>query len=124
MSTRPGPAAIAIAATLAAGLLAGVGFAWAGSRASGERTREPVEHTVIIEATSFRPATLAVRPGDTVIWQNDDMFPHTATSAAGGFDSGAIAPGGSWRHTVGQQRRDLAYVCVYHPTMRGVLRAR
>lgn len=124
MRTRTGAAAVGLSATLLAGLLAGVGVARTGERAAGEPDREPVEHTVIIEATSFRPAALAVRPGDTVVWQNDDMFPHTATSAAGGFDSGAIEPGNSWRQTIGQQRGTLAYVCAYHPTMRGVLRVR
>lgn len=87
----------------------------------GEHAAAPAVHTVVIEATSFRPATLRVRVGDTIVWRNDDMFPHTATSRDGGFDSGSIAPGSSWRHTVGAGTGTTSYVCTYHPTMKGVL---
>jgi hypothetical protein len=49
-----------------------------------------------------------------------DPFPHTAT-AKGVFDSGSIAPGGSWRYTakiVGEH----SYTCTFHPNMKGTLR--
>ncbi len=87
----------------------------------GEHAAAPAVHTVVIEATSFRPATLRVRVGDTIVWRNDDMFPHTATSGEAGFDSGAIAPGDSWRLTIAGEAGARTYVCTYHPTMMGVL---
>jgi plastocyanin len=82
---------------------------------------KPVTHTVIIEATTFSPATLTIKPGDSVVWINKDMFPHTATSTLakekGGFDSGAIQPGKSWKYTP-KAPRSFPYVCALHPTMK------
>lgn len=118
----PRAARTSVAAALLAGLVTTLGLTRIDARAPAAPPREPVEHTAIIDATSFRPAVLAARPGDTVIWKNDDLLPHTVTSTVGDFDSGAIAPGGAWRHTIGRQHGDLPYVCVYHPTMKAVVR--
>jgi plastocyanin len=76
-------------------------------------------HTVVMEAVAFQPSVLTVHVGDTVVWRNQDPFPHTATSAA--FDSGPIAGGASWTYRT-QQRGELAYICTLHPTMKAVLR--
>jgi plastocyanin len=73
-------------------------------------------HVVTIEAMVIRPATLAVRPGDQVVWQNKDLVPHTAT-AQGRFDSGAIAAGKSWTWTAAGPGR-IDYVCTFHPGMK------
>jgi plastocyanin len=59
--------------------------------------------------------------GDSVEWINRDPFPHTATSARGGFDSRTIAPGQSWKY-VATKRGDFAYICTFHPTMKGTLK--
>jgi plastocyanin len=83
-------------------------------------TPSPTTHTVRIDSTRFQPDDLKVRAGDTVVWLNNDMFPHTATSQ-GRFDSGSIAPDKSWRHTV-TERGEIDYVCTFHPTMKGKLR--
>lgn len=110
----------------AVAVVAGAGAAGlpASDRPASPRRHAPVTHTITIEGTRFQPAALEVRPGDTVVWKNADMFPHTATAKAAGFDSGAIEPGASWRLTIKQQRGDLPYVCLYHPTMTGVVRVR
>lgn len=77
--------------------------------------------TVKIADMRFDPATVTVAPGDTVVWVNEDLVPHTATSAAAGrFDSHAIAPGASWRYRVTALGR-YAYACTFHPTMQGTL---
>jgi plastocyanin len=82
---------------------------------------KPVTHTVTMDATSFSPATLTIKPGDSVVWINRDMFPHTATSTLakekGGFDSGAIAPGKSWKYTP-KTVGSFPYICTLHPTMK------
>lgn len=78
-------------------------------------------HTVTMDGTRFEPASLAVAPGDTVVWINKDPFPHTATSESGGFDSGNIDPSRSWRYTP-KKAGVFPYVCTLHPTMKGVLR--
>ncbi len=61
--------------------------------------------------------------GDTIVWVNKDLVPHTATSKAGGFDSQLVAADKSWRFTV-QKQGDFAYVCTFHPTMTAMLRVK
>lgn len=77
--------------------------------------------TVKIAGMRFDPATLTIAPGDTVVWVNDDLVPHTATSAvAGRFDSHAIAPGASWRYRAVTLGR-FPYGCTFHSTMQATL---
>lgn len=83
----------------------------------------PKTHTVTIDASRFTPATLTVAPGDTVIWKNIDLFPHTATSSLGVFDSKEIQPGKTWKYVV-PKKGLFAYICSLHPTMKGNLRVR
>jgi len=77
------------------------------------------QHVVTIDAFEFKPATMTVRKDDVVEWTNSDPVPHTAT-ARGAFDSGAIAPGKTWRVTASAKGR-FDYVCSFHPTMKGTL---
>lgn len=89
---------------------------------AGAAPAAPQVHTVVIEGMRYQPEGLTVAPGDTVVWINRDMVPHTATSA-GHFDSGEIAAGKTWTHTV-RAAGEFAYLCTYHPLMKGVIRAR
>lgn len=99
-------------------LVCATGLAWAGSLASA--AEKPVTHTVIIKVTSYAPLALTVKRGDTVVWMNQDPFPHTVT-AAGAFDSKSIAAGASWKY---KPRRvgEYAYTCTFHPNMKGTLK--
>jgi plastocyanin len=83
--------------------------------ACGSSERAPREHHVAIRAMQFDPASLEVAVGDTIVWTNADLVPHTAT-AAGRFDSGVLAPQATWRYTV-TSAGSVAYVCTLHPTM-------
>ena len=74
-------------------------------------------HEVKLEGMKFLPAELEVHSGDTVTWRNNDVVPHTVT-AAGKFDSGAIAPGKSFSRKL-EQPGAYDYVCTYHPGMKG-----
>ena len=88
-----------------------------------EAAPAPKTHRVKIDATRFEPATLTVAAGDTVIWSNADLFPHTVTSPIGVFDSKEIKPGKSWKYVV--PRKGLfEYICSLHPTMKASLRVR
>jgi plastocyanin len=89
---------------------------------AGERPK-PKTYTVTMENMRFQPETLTVTRGDTIVWVNKDLVPHTATSPAGGFDSGVIQAEKSWRLTV-QNKGDFAYVCTFHPTMTAMLRVK
>jgi plastocyanin len=81
----------------------------------------PKTHPAVIDGTKFQPDSLTIKLGDTVVWTNQDPFPHTVTSAAGRFDSKAIAPGKSWKFKP-SKRGEFPYVCSFHPTMSAVLR--
>src|SRR5579872_3681334 len=76
-------------------------------------------HTVLITAFQFVPERLAVEVGDTVIWKNQDIVPHTAT-AKSVFDSQQIDASGSWSYVV-KQKGHYPYMCTFHPTMKGHL---
>jgi plastocyanin len=82
---------------------------------------EPRTHTVTIGDMTFTPQTLTVAAGDTVVWVNTDLVPHTATSPDGVFDSKSIAPNASWRYTA-RKKGAYAYTCTFHPTMKAMLR--
>jgi plastocyanin len=107
---------------LLAVLAGGLCLAAAGG-AAARAPDDPATHTVTIEGMTFVPETLTVTRGDTVVWINKDLVPHTATSKKGGFDSQAIAAGESWKLVV-SKRGELPYVCAFHPTMKGTLRVR
>jgi len=77
-------------------------------------------HVVTIADMQFTPATLDLVPGDTVVWINKDLVPHTATAASGTFDSGKIEAQNSWRYTIRASGR-FSYACAYHPTMTGLV---
>ena len=81
--------------------------------------RKPKTHTVTIEGMRFQPEMLTVERGDTIVWVNKDLVPHTATSKAGNFDSKLIEAE-SWKHTV-RKKGDYAYICTFHPTMKAML---
>jgi plastocyanin len=76
-------------------------------------------HTVLIKGFKFVPDKLEVQVGDTVIWKNEDIVPHTAT-AKKLFDSKKLDQGQSWSY-VARQKGSHPYICLYHPTMTGEL---
>ena len=88
----------------------------AGCGGGGAR---PTTHPVEIRAFRFAPDTVVAAPGDTVVWTNHDVVPHTAT-AADGWDTGEIRTSASGR-MVAAEAGTYAYVCAYHPGMRGTL---
>ena len=95
-------------------------FASVGQGAAGAVPSKPRVHTVIIEGTRFQPETLTVRAGDTIVWVNKDLFPHSATAGKSTFDSQAIAAGASWRY-VARKKGEFAYTCIFHPTMKAAI---
>jgi|SRR5687768_9535539 plastocyanin len=106
--------------TLAAALILIFGAAVSLTAASSKSKT----HTVNMENMKFDPAELTVKAGDTIVWVNKDLVPHTATSAAKGlFDSGFMEAGQSWKYKV-KGKGDVAYICTFHPTMKGLLRVK
>jgi plastocyanin len=80
-------------------------------------------HTVTIEGMKFVPGRLEVKAGDTIVWTNKDIVPHTVTSTAAKVESGQIDGGKSWRYTV-RKAGEIDYVCRFHPGMKGSILAK
>ena len=78
----------------------------------------PRTHTVEIRAMEFHPAVLAVAPGDTVVWINRDIVPHTAT--AKNWDTMQLSQHQEG-HIVVRRSGRVEYVCALHPMMHGTL---
>lgn len=96
-------------------LVGGVGAALVRARVA-----KPVTHAVTIDATTYQPAQLTVHAGDTIVWMNKDLFPHTVTAAGKAFDSDVLVNGKSWR-LVAKKKGAFDYTCVFHPIMKGRL---
>lgn len=90
-------------------------------------TGEPVENQganeVWMEGNSFNVSNLEVEAGTTVTWTNKSDVNHTVTSGARGdtdagelFDSGSIAPGGSFSFTF-EDAGSYEYFCDFHSGM-------
>ncbi|MEO6660581.1 MAG: cupredoxin domain-containing protein [Burkholderiaceae bacterium] len=99
-------------------LVCAAGLAATGKLASA--AEKSATHKVIMKATSYAPLALTVKRGDTVVWVNEDPFPHTVT-AAGAFDSKSIAAGASWTYKA-RKAGEFAYTCTFHPNMKGTLK--
>jgi plastocyanin len=73
--------------------------------------------TVKMVSISFQPGELAVRKGTEVIFENEDVAPHTVTAVGGGaIDSGTLGPRKVFRLVVNEP---FEYVCLIHPSMKG-----
>ncbi len=94
------------------------------AKPEGTPARPPAKtYTVMMEGMTFMPDVVTVSVGDTILWVNQDLVAHTATSQTGGFDSKLVDVRKSWRYTT-DRPGDFDYVCSLHPTMTGRLHVR
>ena len=77
------------------------------------------EHHVVIDGMQFAPQVVQARPGDTIVWENRDLFVHNVTAAAARAGSGDLAPGKTWRYVVPAGTSSFDYLCTLHPEMKG-----
>lgn len=89
---------------------------WNEGRAQNKAAPKTV--TVLITGFKFVPERLEVNAGDTVVWKNEDIVPHTATGKK--FDSKSLDKGQSWSY-VTKQAGSFPYICRFHPTMKADL---
>ena len=75
-------------------------------------------HRVTIDNKNYSPASITVRVGDTVTWQNSDDRDHTVTASDGSFDSGNLGTGASFSHRF-IKAGEYPYRCAHHPRMKG-----
>ncbi|HEY7237676.1 MAG TPA: cupredoxin family copper-binding protein [Burkholderiales bacterium] len=77
-------------------------------------------HRVRIEGMKFVPERLEVAAGDTVVWTNKDIVPHTVTAAEAKVESGDLLTGKSFKF-VAKKPGEMPYICRLHPVMHGVV---
>lgn len=91
-------------------------------RQSGPPSAVHARHDVTLRKIAFTPAIVSAATGDTVVWRNDDLVPHTVSARDRSWDSGNLPPDSSWRLIVPVPAGDsLRYGCRYHPGMQGVV---
>ena len=105
---------------MTSGAAAGATSQAAAKPAAAKGATKAATHKVTIEGTRFDAADLTVNAGDSIVWENKDPYPHTATSKTGGFDSKDIASEKSWKY-VAKKKGDFPYVCTIHPSMKGTI---
>lgn len=81
---------------------------------------------VIMQNISYIPQSLTVNKGATVTWINKDPFDHTVTSGTPGnpsglFDSGDIAPNGTFSYTFDSTGTYLYYCKIHLDKMTGTI---
>lgn len=79
----------------------------------------PREHVIVMAGMRFGPVPAGIKAGDTILWVNRDIVPHTATARDRSFDM-TIPGRGNARMTV-RRAGSLAFYCRFHPTMTGTL---
>jgi plastocyanin len=91
--------------------------------AAAPRSTDPFSqrHVLEIQGMAFHPAVLKVQWGDTVVWINRDIVPHTATSTGkSGWNTGPLLQGKSGQY-VPRHKGEDPYFCQLHPGMLGKL---
>ncbi|NND19254.1 MAG: cupredoxin family copper-binding protein [Silicimonas sp.] len=101
----------------------GASLALAGLPCPARAHDGPHEVEVRISGFTFQPDRVTIRTGDTVVWINTDLAPHTATAREGGWETGAIETGEQAR-VVFETPGDFDYFCAYHPHMTGSVSVR
>ena len=73
---------------------------------------------VQIDQYAFLPPRIAVKPGTTVTWTNEDDAPHTVASSAKLFKSKALDTDQKFSYTFAKAGT-YSYYCSIHPKMVG-----
>jgi plastocyanin len=73
-----------------------------------------------IDNYTFKPASITVAVGTTIVWKNLDDEPHTATASNNAFDSKGLALGDAWSYHF-TKPGTYAYYCKVHPFMKGTV---
>lgn len=81
------------------------------------------KHIVEIQAFSFVPQRTVVSPGDTIVWINRDIVPHTVTAEEGTWPPRRLEEGQSWEVVI-EDGGTYPYFCEFHPHMKGLVATR
>jgi plastocyanin len=91
----------------------------AGATASGSTGPALTNQVLMPKSYRFDPATIAVTPGTTVTWRNDDNFTHSVKLRDGSVEDRLVQPGGTTQIRF-DSPGEYDYICSLHPqNMRG-----
>jgi plastocyanin len=93
--------------------------AWALLPMPAPAAAAPRSVTIVVDKMKFGAVPADIHKGDIVVWDNRDMFRHSATSK-GAFDID-LPPGKAVKMRVTADGT-FAFICKYHPGMKGVLK--
>lgn len=91
---------------------------------NGDKKMQPMTVAVTMKSLSYDPKKLAIRVGDSVVWNNKAFAAHTATSDDDGktFDTGNVEPGTSSSPVKFNKAGEFKYHCLVHgKTMSGTI---
>ena len=80
-------------------------------------TAMPAETRASIDDFMFKPESITVPVGTTVVWQNKDDIPHTVVSLDGTFRSAALDTEDKFGFTF-DKAGTFEYFCSLHPYMK------
>ncbi len=75
--------------------------------------------TVLMEGLEFAPGTITVARGSEIVFDNNDVAPHTVTADDGSVDSGILDPGKAFKLAA---EESFSYHCEIHPSMQAEVR--
>ena len=87
--------------------------------AAGTLAAAAADYTVVIDKMKFGPVPAEVHPGDTIVWQNNDILRHSATARDKSFD--VDLPAKTSVSMVVGAAGTVAFYCKFHPGMTGTL---
>jgi plastocyanin len=107
---------MALAAVVLAGTIGPI--AAAGPAGASPAHRDGVDVTVNVSIVDFMftPKNIQVHVGDTIKWTNNGAATHTSSAKGAVWNSGNIAPGGTFSFTFTTVGTFL-YRCNIHPTL-------
>ena len=89
-------------------------------RAGSDKKDEARQHAVSIKGMKFSPASITVKPGEKIVWTNQDDYDHTVVADDGSFKSGNLSRGDTFEHKF-EKKGKYKYACSIHPRMKGMV---
>ena len=101
-------------------LAGGIAFAQSASPSPGASPAPVASPASVVHIKNFAysPESVTIKPGQSVRFVEEDETAHTVTATDKSFDSGNLDKGQSWTHVFAAEGT-YAYVCAYHPMMKG-----
>ena len=77
------------------------------------------QYTIVLDKMKFGPVPAELHVGDTIIWQNNDIFRHSATARDKSFD--LDLPPKTEATLELKTAGNIDFYCKFHPGMTGTL---